>query len=394
MKNKILFLIIILLLLCQGLAPGSKSVGRLKNIRFYSYADYTRVVLDLESEIRVNEKLLPGSGTQPDRLYFDLEPCTFAADYPADKRKNFSFSRKRLPGIRIAVKDTRALRVVFDFEEILKYQKFYLTSPFRVVFDIYGESHGEGSPKPGGALEPGNTADNSLARQLGLGVRAIVIDPGHGGKDPGAINKKLELFEKEIVLDIASELAECFKQYPEYRVILTRNSDRHLSLEERTAIANSEKGDLFVSLHVNSAPRSQARGVETYFLSMTSDPWAQQVAAMENMVSEKSIAEMPEIVELMIKNAKIAESGILAAHLQNGLLQSLDVASGDIRDLGVKKAPFFVLIGARMPAALVEVSFLSNPEDAAKLKTKKYRRAIAEGLLNGIFSYIKSLGKN
>lgn len=372
---------------------------RLENIRYYTYPDYTRVVLDLSSPLKVTEKILPGEGK--DRLYFDMEKCDFANQYPAENRKEILVGTGHLQRIRLAKKDNTRLRVVLDFDRVEKYSKFYLSSPFRVVFDVFkvapdASGHAE---KTDGAPEtiskPAQPVDKnySMVRQLGLGVRTIVIDPGHGGKDPGTSNSSLKVDEKDITLDIAKRLKELFQKNAEYDIILTREHDRYISLEERTAIANSKKGDLFVSIHLNSAPRKSARGIESYFLSMTTDPWAMQVAAVENKINAKSIGDIDTIVERIVKHTQISESKVFAGFLQKNLVTQLRGKYKSIDDLGVKKAPFFVLVGAGMPAALVEVSFLSNYKECKRLKSQAYRYTIALGLYSGIISYIKSLGK-
>ncbi len=386
-------LILILALLAQSLLSGM-SIAYLENIRYYTYTDYTRVVLDLSSRLKIREKILPGEDN--DRLYFDMERCLFAPGYPEEKKKEITVEIGHLQRIRIGKRGEYCVRVVFDFDKIEKYSKFYLTSPFRVVFDIFQEETGKESGTENinaNLSKPSQPMDtkNSMVRQLGLGVRTIVLDPGHGGKDPGTSNSRLRLYEKEITLDIAKRLKRLFQKHREYKIILTRERDRYMTLEERTAIANSKKGDLFISIHLNSARRRSVRGVESYFLNMTTDPWAMHVAAIENKVNEKSIGDMETIVDQIVKHARISESKIFTGRLQENLVKQLGKKYKNIKNLGVKKAPFFVLVGARMPAALVEISFLSNYQEGKRLKSSVYRDYIAEGLYSGILSYIKSL---
>ena len=377
--------------------PASKQVN-LTNIRFYSYPDYTRVVLDLSSSLRIKEKILPGKSLT--RLYFDLVGCEFSPSYPDEKKKEILIKSGNLKRIRLGKQSRHTLRVVFDFDRIGKYDRFYLTAPFRVVFDIFQsdlysrESVTEKIPDKLNSTPEAVDGKYSVVRQLGLGVHRIVIDPGHGGKDPGTFNPKLGLYEKTITLDLARRLKSLFKQNSKYEIILTRDSDRYISLEERTAIANSNKSDLFVSIHVNSAPRSATRGIETFYLNLTTDPWSMNVAAQENAISKKSIGEMESIINEIVKNAKKSESRILSQYIQNGVVDHLKSHYNQIKSLGVKKAPFYVLVGARMPASLVETSFLSNTHEAQRLKSSTYRYLIAKGLYYGIISYIKSLGKN
>jgi N-acetylmuramoyl-L-alanine amidase len=388
-------LLTVFLLLAHWFLSGT-GVTRLENIRYYTYPDYTRVVLDLSSPLKVTEKILPGDNK--DRLYFDMEKCAFAKKYPPENRKEIIVGTGHLQRIRLAKKDKYRLRVVFDFDKVEKYSKFYLSSPFRVVFDIFKAEPGtaaNANREPETISKPAQPVGKkySMVRQLGLGVRTIVIDPGHGGKDPGTSNKALKLYEKEIALDIAKRLKELFGKNEEYEIILTRERDRYMSLEERTAIANSKKGDLFLSIHLNSAPRKSARGIESYYLSMTTDPWAMQVAAVENKINAKSIGDIDTIVGRIVKHTHISESKVFTGHIQENLVKQLRKKYRSIDNLGVKKAPFFVLVGAGMPAALVEVSFLSNYKEGKRLQSSAYRYYIALGLYSGIISYIKSLGK-
>ena len=395
MKKAIPFLLAFLLFLIIN--PASKPV-ELNNIRYYAYPDYTRVVLDLSSSLKIQEKILPGKNLT--RLYFDLGGCDFSSHYPLDKKKEILIKSGNLKKIRLGRRNRHTLRVVFDFDRIGKYDRFYLTAPFRVVFDIF---QSDLKTEPGVSEKISEKLDTapeavdgkySVVRQLGLGVHRIVIDPGHGGKDPGTFNSRLGLYEKRITLDLASRLKNLFKQNSKYEIILTRESDRYISLEERTAIANSNKSDLFISIHVNSAPRAATRGIETFYLNLTTDPWSMSVAAQENAISKKSIGEMESIINEIVKNAKKSESHILSQFIQKIIVKHLESRYGEIKNLGVKKAPFYVLVGARMPASLVEVSFLSTYSEANRLKSSTYRYLIAKGLYYGIISYIRSLGKN
>jgi N-acetylmuramoyl-L-alanine amidase len=408
---------VFLLLLPAALAMARTPV-KLQNIRSYSYAEYTRVVLDLSADLKISEKVIRGNDSG--RLFFDLKNCRFAAAYPLEKKNEIKIKTGNLKQIRIGKPDQKTIRVVFDFNQIGKYTRFYLTSPFRIVFDIYSQdkfvSHAqesqiqsqatalaEGNP-PGGSQpggpgnpprggQPGGPGNPSFARQLGLGVHRIVIDPGHGGKDPGTVNRSLGLEEKNITLDIAKRLNAILNEHAELEVILTRPRDEYVALEERAAIANSNQGDIFISIHTNSAPRKTARGVEAYYLNITADPRAMEVAAQENAMSSKSMAEMRSILDQILQNSKIVESRILAQYMQANMVGNLKSKFAGVEDLGVKKAPFYVLLGAQMPSALVEVSFLSCNDEASRLATPEYRQAIAAGLYLGIINFIQSLGK-
>lgn len=229
----------------------------------------------------------------------------------------------------------------------------------------------------------------SIARQLGLGVSRIVIDPGHGGRDPGNITKGLT--EAEVTLDIALRLEKLLEKEPGIDVVLTRRSDEYVPLEERTAIANREDADLFLSIHANASRNRSARGIETYYLSFASSPDAEAVAARENTGSESAMHNLPDIIKAIALNNKLDESRDFASMVQESLVARLGRVSKGVRDRGVKKAPFVVLIGAGMPSVLAEVAFLSHREDARLMKTAAYRQRAAEALHAAVLRYRRSL---
>ena len=238
--------------------------------------------------------------------------------------------------------------------------------------------------------QPTASGDRSLIRALGLKIGKIVIDPGHGGHDTGTIGPT-GLEEKDLVLDVSRRLGKLLQTRLGAEVIYTRKDDTFIPLETRTAIANQESADLFVSVHANSSHDPDARGVETYYLNFTSSREALEVAARENAVSEKSIHELQDLVKKIALKEKIEESQEFAADVQRSLHTGLAAKSPGQRDRGVKKAPFIVLIGANMPSILAEVSFLSNPGDEHRLETADYRQKIAESLYRGIAKYVSGL---
>ena len=238
--------------------------------------------------------------------------------------------------------------------------------------------------------QPTAAGDRSLIRALGLKIGKIVIDPGHGGHDTGTIGPN-GLEEKELVLDVSKRLGKLLASRLGAQVIYTRADDTFVPLETRTAIANQEGADLFVSVHANSSRDSDARGVETYYLNFTSSPEALEVAARENAVSEKSIHELQDLVKKIALKEKIEESREFAVDVDRSLHSGLAAKNAGVRDRGVKKAPFIVLIGANMPSILAEISFLSNPGDERRLKTNEYRQRIAESLYRGIAKYVNGL---
>jgi N-acetylmuramoyl-L-alanine amidase len=215
-----------------------------------------------------------------------------------------------------------------------------------------------------------------------------VIDAGHGGHDTGTIGPN-GLLEKDVVLDVAKRLGRLLESRLGAEVIYTRQDDTFIPLETRTAIANRERADLFISIHANSSRDSDARGVETYYLNFTSSPEALEVAARENAVSEKSIHELQDLVKKIALKEKIEESREFASNVQQSLYSGL--ANKGLRNRGVKKAPFIVLIGANMPSILAEISFVSNPADEHRLETSEYRQRIAESLYRGIAKYADGL---
>jgi N-acetylmuramoyl-L-alanine amidase len=237
---------------------------------------------------------------------------------------------------------------------------------------------------------PTAAGDRSLIRALGLKIGKIVIDPGHGGHDTGTIGPN-GLEEKDLVLEVGRRLGKLLETRLGAEVVYTRRDDTFIPLETRTAIANQARADLFISIHANSSHDPDARGVETYYLNFTSSPEALDVAARENAVSEKSIYELQDLVKKIALKEKIEESREFAGDVQASLHSGLAVKSPAIRDRGVKKAPFIVLIGANMPSILAEISFVSNPTDEHRLATSDYRERIAESLYRGIARYVNGL---
>ncbi len=229
----------------------------------------------------------------------------------------------------------------------------------------------------------------SIARQLGLGVSRIVIDPGHGGHDPGA--KGDGTTEAELVLDVALRLEKLLAKAPGIEVVLTRRTDAYVPLQERTAIANRENADLFLSIHANANSVASVRGVETYFLNFATNLSTAAVAARENAASGQSMGALPDVVKTIALNNKLDESRDFATYVQREMMAKLRPSYKTIRDLGVKQAPFVVLIGAAMPSILTEISFMTNPQDARLLKSGVYRQRIAEALFGAVRKYQASL---
>jgi N-acetylmuramoyl-L-alanine amidase len=244
------------------------------------------------------------------------------------------------------------------------------------------------APEPPAANRAGTY---SLARQLGLGARRIVIDAGHGGHDPGTTGRG-GLQEKDLVLDVALRLDRLVRQELGAEVILTRSTDAFIPLEERTAIANSRGADLFLSIHANASRNSRARGIETYFLNFAQNSHAEAVAARENAISPATLKDLQTLVKAITLNSKIDESRDFAASVQEYMVEGVR-AEHTVPDRGVHTAPFYVLIGANMPAVLAEIAFVSNPEDESRLKKPDYRELLARSLLRGVKSYLEALNR-
>jgi N-acetylmuramoyl-L-alanine amidase len=244
---------------------------------------------------------------------------------------------------------------------------------------------------PASATSP--TASNlgySMARQLGLGVSRVVIDPGHGGHDPGAKGKG-GVTESELVLDVSLRVEKLLEKVPGLEVVLTRHTDDFVALAERTAIANREGADLFLSIHANASPNDQAQGVETYFLNFANNLTAAAVAARENTTSGQAMGALPDFVRAIALNNKVDESRDFATRVQQSMVEGLRSTNKGVKNLGVKQAPFVVLIGASMPSVLAEISFVTNEQEAKLLKSSAYRQKIAEALVEAVQEYQGSL---
>ena len=226
-----------------------------------------------------------------------------------------------------------------------------------------------------------------LAAQLGLSVRTIIIDPGHGGKDPGTMHNGV--VEKDVNLDIAKRLKTILDKLG-YKVLLTRTTNKGISLSERVQFSRRNKGDLFVSIHVNAAENTSISGLETYILDFARTSSASRLATVENADSGR-LGDMDKILTEILTGARTNESRRLAENIQKSILSYLKKNGATTRDGGVKGAPFFVLVGSSMPSVLVEVGYCSNKKEASRLKTTKHRQRLAQGLANGIHAYAKSL---
>jgi N-acetylmuramoyl-L-alanine amidase len=389
-------------------------------VRHWTGTEYTRIVIDMDDAVKFRE----GRLEDPDRIYFDLLGARVTKDLAT---RSFPVGDGFLQQIRVGQYQQDVARIVLDFQNISQYNVFFLPDPYRLVVDILGtkpdaaparaeapvvvadrapspEASAPETPKPAEAqpveasepssdivrLPPDPTRGGySVARQLGLAVSTIVIDPGHGGHDPGTMDKH-GLREKDIVLDISHRVRKLLEA-DGFEVMMTRDNDVFIPLEERTAIANSKRADLFVSIHVNAARSTKPRGTETYYLNLATTPDAEEVAARENAVTTRRLGDLQSLLQKVMNNSKITESRDLAGRVQSTMSTGLYTSAQDPRNRGVKTAPFYVLLGAQMPAVLVEVAYLTNRRDAELLGDSAFRQKAAESIASGIRSYQDSL---
>ena len=382
-----------------------------RNIRHWVGDSHTRVVIDLSGPTPHTE----GRLTNPDRVFFDLHGSTPDEEL---ERRAFPIEGSHLQQIRLGIPEEKITRVVLDFSSIREVSVFPLPDPYRLVVDIHGAppvqvadaSNGNTTaPEPGAAprtapsTTPSSEDDASLsvprptegglsvARQLGAGIGRIVIDAGHGGKDPGTSAGSLR--EKDVALDIAKRLRDDL-QGRGFEVIMTRDKDVFLPLEQRAFIANSRKADMFVSIHVNAARNRNARGLETFYLNLATSDDAAEVAARENASTGKvRFSDVPKLLKQIMNHTYVEESRELATTTQAAIARSILGREKHPLNRGVKTAGFHVLLGAQMPAVLVEVGFVSNREEARQLRSSSHRTKLASAVADGITRYAEMLGQ-
>ena len=413
------------------------AVATLKDIKRTVLPDGIRLTIDLDTEIAYHQEEI----ANPRRLFFDLKGVKAA---PALQDAALKFQDDVVKEIRLGRHPQNTTRLVVDLDGVGSYTVYPLYGPYRLVVDFRrAVTSAPGiavtpaappvpappslpeprtttalallphvkptiperapaavppplpsTPAPPRAMSPAVPASNSngkfsLSRQLGLGVSRIVIDAGHGGHDPGAHGNGNT--ESELTLDVALRVQKLLQKQPGIDVVMTRDTDVYIPLEERTAIDNREGADLFLSIHANASRNVHARGVETYFLNFAMNPEAEAVAARENANSVQAMHSLPDIVRAIALNNKINESRDLAGTVQRSMVKRLAARNRSLKDLGVKQAPFVVLIGAVMPSVLAEISFVTNKQDGSLLRTPAYRQQIAEALCDAIVTYQQSL---
>lgn len=406
-------------------APAATAA--LRNVTVTPLPKGDRITLEFDREVLFTSERL----TDPDRVFFDMKQADYVAAVSAATEQ---LSGTRVRTVRLGKQAGNQARIVLELAGTPSHSSFVLYHPFRLVIDIESEVTPPPAPSapaapstpppapapapvtptptrpavadttrptpppastsPAPSIAPASTTsggDYTLARQLGLGVSRVVIDPGHGGHDPGA--KANGIDEAALVLDVALRVEAILKKAG-VEVVLTRRTNVFIPLEERTAIANREDADLFLSIHANAAARLTARGVETYFLNFATNPEAEAVAARENATSGKSMGNLPKLVQQITLNTKVKESREFAQMVQTSMIRGLRPLNKTVMDLGVKQAPFVVLIGAQMPSVLAEISFITNKSEATLLKRDNYKQRIAQSLADAVLKYQASLKKS
>lgn len=367
MKRALLVPLVVVLF---GSYSWASEKATIHGIRHWSNEKYTRVVIDIDSPVEFTQNRL----SNPDRLFFDLKGCVL----PKEITASLPIGDNILKDARAAQFNKNTVRVVLDLENFESFNVFTLHEPYRIVIDVYGK-------------EKSTPILPQDERQKLTGVKKVLIDAGHGGKDTGAIGPS-GLYEKDVVLSVAKKLGKILKEKYNIEVFYTRDEDIFIPLEERTAIANSKKVDLFISIHANASPQRSARGIETYILNWTDDEEAMRVAARENAISFKKMQKIQSDLQIILqdlaRDSKRDASMKLAHKVHTSIIDTLREDYDEIIDLSVKQALFYVLVGAEMPSILAEISFISNGEEEKRLSEDNYRNKIAEAIANGIVGYI------
>jgi N-acetylmuramoyl-L-alanine amidase len=403
-------------------APSVPKKAVVTDVQVYSGRDYSRIVVVLSGEAGRRWQLLPpdpkDGGVR--RLYVDMDDTVIRAGVPSRFDVRGDVARK----VRLAPFKPGVTRLVVEVENLKSQNVFVMENPYRVIVDVQGEASKKepgkdqpkdqpkdqagkvrtsqektgkkgGSPLVPGEDKPGSPGVNlatperkkmakQLVEQLGLTVRTVMVDAGHGGRDSGARGVG-GLYEKNVTLEVAKLLGKHLEKMG-FEVLYTRTTDKYVPLEMRTAMANARKADLFVSVHCNAHGNPNSSGMETYSLNLASTPGEVRVAARENAVDPRRISDMQKILDELMHASKLTESREFAksAH-QTTLSQARK--SLNLRDRGVHEAPFYVLLGAKMPAILVEIGYITNPSEGAKLRDEKYLDGLAKGIAEGVKGY-------
>jgi N-acetylmuramoyl-L-alanine amidase len=390
--------------------------GVLTGVRYSSGDDFTRIVLDLTGPVGFKHARLPADPAQgkTHRMYVDLDKTSLGTDL---KRK-VEIPGGFLQAIRAGQNTPSTARVVLDFKDEQEYHVLTLSDPSRIVIDVFARQSVDqdrkdqqrtaarpARPAPDDTRTPGRkeaTTAHDVLAQLGMTVRTVMIDAGHGGRDPGALQyvttkdkkgraqKTIRTREKDITLRAARILGKTLKERG-YQVLYTRTDDTKIQLEDRVLAANIKKADLFISLHCNANNSSSVRGFETYYLGKARNDIVLRLAAKENNVDPVKISDTQKIVMDLVHSFKIEESKVLAQHVQKNCVRLLSSKYKGIVDHGARSAPFFVLIGAKMPAVLVEIGYITHPAEADLLRSDAYLQRVSDGIAAGIDTYRQEL---
>lgn len=364
-------------------SPASET-ALLSNIRHWAYPDYTRVVIDLNRPPSFQVEK-PSASSLSVRLSGTVLGDLFK------KNRTIVVRDGLLRQIEAKQKERDVVDIVLTFKKLGSYKVIPLSDPDRLVIDLHNGKQDTPTAKSD-SEEPPTRSDVTalLPPPPSFTIKTIMIDPGHGGKDPGALGVN-GLEEKEVVLDVSLRLKELIEKKLKKKVMMTRDQDVFIPLDERTLMANAQKADLFVSVHANSSPRRSTQGIEVYFLGRASDDRAIEVAARENATSQKAARDFQEVILNDLERDFNINASLEFAHLtQNAFVEQL-ISKYPTASLGVKRAPFYVLANTNMPAILAEISFLTNPAEEKRLRSSQYRQKIAESLLRGIERYLDSV---
>ena len=371
-------------------APAISGKFNVSDVKYWSNPNYTRIVVYGSGNLKFEKHSLkrdPVTG-KPPRIYIDMK----GAVLPKGIDNSLAIKDGLLHQARIAQYDRNTVRLVLDMESVKDSTASALLNPSRLVVDIYGEGQAAGLGKPDtNSLSPGSNI-LPLSQQLGLKVKRIVLDPGHGGKDPGAVGRN-GLREKDVVLALAKRVKPRLEARG-YEVLLTRNSDVFIELKDRARFANDSKADLFISIHTNASKNRKVRGIETYFLGVARDRQSSETAMLENAVSgENALSDLEQILHSLMNQNNMWHSSILAETVQDSMYGGLNGKYGTIKNLGVKQAPFFVLSKTAMPAVLLETSFISNSSEEKLLQRGDFRDTLSDSITRGIINYTKKVTK-
>lgn len=362
-----------------------KGLGDVKDVRTWSYPDYTRVVVEVTRPLDLTEEAvvrLPADSRaeRPERLYVDVPGVWVGTRYV----KGLKVGDGLLQGIRIGQNTLEASRLVIDLERYGHHRMFTLSSPDRLVIDVYGKRRQEQGPSRSADTQQKSTGTGRLS-MVSRSVRTVVLDPGHGGKDPGAIGIG-GVREKDVNLRLSRMLAAELRARS-FNVVMTRQDDRFIDLEGRTVIAESSDGDVFVSVHSNASHNKRLRGIEIYYLDAGHARHNLDVAARENGVARGDL----DTLQRTLSRLRVAEasqhSRKLAENVHKDLRKGLAKSYAGMPDLGIKQGPFYVLFMSSMPSILIETGFLTNRTDAGLLRSEKYLETVAAQIAAGIGQY-------